>query len=293
MHAVVLALTLAAPTEVFEEWNLSDTAPLVEVLTARAVYHRVEGDTALLPESVRHGPRPTVYAFGHTTSLRARYGARGWEVALPAGDRPTVRLLARVSRSPEAPRMFRLRWPRPVAGAVPTRRLAVVSRAWLDGRNDAWTCPEEPEDDVPCVSHEHLPGALVTRVPAATSPRGSLLAAWVLSAIALSLVGVSPRHRGERVFAALGGVAVALSLSLSLVGARACAWGAAGLWTVPAGALLGAVAPRTRWSRLAGTAALVLVPLLAIVGAPVDAVLAVALLFAAAVCCGAMGVATP
>ena len=64
-------------------------------------------------------------------------------------------------RVPGAPR---LRWPAVPANAAPARRIAVVPRAWLDARHEGWTCPDEPADDVPCVSRDARPGALVTRV---------------------------------------------------------------------------------------------------------------------------------
>ena len=89
MPAFALALVLAAPTEVFEEWSLTDTAPMAEVVTARALYRRRDGADALLPESVRRGPLPTAYALGRSAPLAVTWGPRGWQCALPPPCSPT------------------------------------------------------------------------------------------------------------------------------------------------------------------------------------------------------------
>jgi len=283
MPAFALALVLAAPTEVFEEWSLTDTAPMAEVVTARALYRRRDGAAALLPESVRRGPRPTAYALGRSAALAVTWGPRGWQCALPPGDRDTVRVVARATRSPEAPRLFRLRWPAVTPAGAPTRRIAVVPRAWLDARHEGWTCPDEPAEDVPCVSRDAHPGALVTRVPPARSPPGSAFVACVLTALTLACVAGRPERRAERVFAALGGVAVALSMCLALVGGRVTSWGAAATLALPLGVLLGAMAPATAVGRAVGAGGLVVVPLAAVLGAPAAWVLALALAAAAVV----------
>lgn len=290
MFVPLLALTLAAPAEVFEEWALTDTAPLAEVITARALYRRRDGDAGLLPPSVRRGPRPSAYAFGATAPLAVTWGARGWQCALPPGDRATVRVVARVTRPVEAPRLFRLRWPAVPGGDGPARRLALVPRDWLDGRHPEWTCPDEPLGDVPCVSRAARPGAVVTRVTAAPSVPGSLPLAGGLTALALALVAWPAPRRAERAFAALGGLAVALSVALSLVGARIASWGGAALLCLPLGALVGALAPATATGRACGAAALVALPAAAVVGAPAAWVAALAAL-ALAVIVGARAVA--
>lgn len=264
----LIALVLAAPAEVFEEWALTPGAPLGEVVTARALYQRADGDTALLPEALRTGPRPTVHALGLTRPLAVTWGARGWQCALPAGERSSVRLIARVSRAPAAPKMFHTRWPAVTANAAPTRRVAIVPRDWLEGSPEGWTCPDEPDGDVPCVSHERAPGPVLLRVPAHPSRRGSVLLAFTLAGAALAASAWSPSRRAERVVAALGGLAVALSVCLALVGAHAASWGASASLLVPVGVLTGALAPRAQASRVAGAASLVVVPLLAVIGAP-------------------------
>jgi hypothetical protein len=267
VFAPLLALTLAAPVEVFEEWALTDTTPMAEVVTARALYRRRDGDVALLPASLRRGPRPDAFALGQSAPLAVAWGPRGWQCALPPGDRDAVRVIARVTRRPEAPRLFRARWPAVPAAEAPTRRLAVVPRDWLDGRHAGWTCPDEPARDVPCVSRDPRPEALVTRVPPATSAPGSALLASTLTALTCALAAWPERRRAERVFAALGGLAVALSTALSLVGGRVSSWGVAAALCLPAGALVGALAPATAVGRAVGAGALVVVPAAAVLGA--------------------------
>jgi hypothetical protein len=289
MFPLPIALVLATPVEVFEEWSLADTAPLAEVVTSRVLYRRRDGADALLPESIRRGPRPTAYALGQSAPLAVRWGARGWQCALPAGERDTVRVVARVTRRPEAPKLFRARWPAVTVNAAPTRRIAVVPRGWLDARHEGWTCPDEPEDDVPCVSHEPRPGALVTRVPPTPSAPGSALLASVLVALSLGGIAGRPERRAERVFAALGGVAIALSTCLALVGARVTSWGTVAAFALPFGAIVGQWAPVTAVGRAAGAGALVVVPLAAVLGAPAAWVLALALV-AAGVVAGARAV---
>jgi len=283
MFVPLLALTLAAPAEVFEEWALTDTAPLAEVVTARALYRRRDGDAALLPPSVRRGPRPVAYALGRAAPLAVAWGPRGWQCELPPGDRDAVRVVARVTRPVDAPRLFRTRWPAVGASESPARRLAVVPRDWLDARHAGWTCPDEPAVDVPCVSRDPRPGALVTRVTPARSAPGSLPLAGALAALALALAAWPERRRAERAFAALGGLAVALSVALSLVGARVAPWGSAAALCLPAGALVAAAAPSTAVGRAVGAGALVVIPVAAVAGAPAAWVLALAGLAAAAV----------
>lgn len=278
-----LALVLSTPTEVFEEWSLSPSAPLVEVVTVRALYRRREGSTALLPESLRGAPRPEVHAFGSTAALAVTWGPRGWQCALPAGGRETVRLVARVSRAPTQPRLFRARWPEIQANSAPTRRVAIVPREWIEGSAEGWTCPEEPDADVPCVSHERAPRPIALRTSSPPSPGGSWALAMTLTSAALAAVAWAPSRRAERSVAALGGVAIAVSVCLSLVGAHASSWGAAAACLAPLGALVGARAPKTRAGRALGAASLVFIPMLSVLGAPATVVFALSALFAAAV----------
>ncbi len=86
MFAPLLALTLAAPVEVFEEWALTDTAPMAEVVTARALYRRRDGDAALLPASVRAGPRPAAFALGRSAPLAVTWG-HGRQMCKPCSSR--------------------------------------------------------------------------------------------------------------------------------------------------------------------------------------------------------------
>lgn len=286
--ALAVALVLASPVEVFEEWALTANAPPAEVVTARALYRRRDGDAALLPAAMQGAHRPEAYALGHDTALPVTRGPRGWQCALPPGDRDAVRLVARVARAAPAPRLFTMSWPAAPATAVPTRRVAVVGRDWLEGAHPGWTCPEEPADEVPCVSSERAPGPLVTRAPPLPSPRGMTPAALGLVALAFVAAAWSPRGRAERALAAAGGAAVALAVCLALVGARTASWAGSAAAVVPVGALVGAVAPRGRWGRVAGAAALVAVPLMAIAGAPATWVVAAALALGAAVVGGAL-----
>ena len=224
-----------------------------------------------------------VYASGSTQPLRVTWGARGWQCALPPGNRATVHLRARVSRAPALPRMFRTRWPEVRANTAPTRRMAIVPRDWVESTPAGWNCVEDSDIDVPCASHERLPPPIIARVSSPPSPPGSWLLATVLTASTFSALSWSPSRRAERVVAALGGAAVALSVALSLVGAHASSWGVASAKLVPIGAVVGALAPRTRWGRALGAASLVIVPSISVAGAPVTWVFAIAALFAASV----------
>lgn len=287
----VLSVTLALnqPVEVFEEWALIPSAPLAESVIARGVYLRREGSTALLPLAVQGVERPVVHALGHDAALAVSVGPRGWQCALPPGERDSVRLIAHVVRPVEAPRLFRMRWPRVRESHVPARRVAIVPRDWIESVSRHWTCPAEAPEEVPCVTREARPSPLTLRVTAARSPRGSFLAALALTSLALgSIARASPSGRAERVTAALGGVVTALALGLSLVGAHVASWGGALVALVPAGALVGAAAPRKRLSRVAATVALVVLPLLAVFGASASAVLACAVLFALVTLGGAL-----
>lgn len=287
----VLSITLALnqPVEVFEEWALVPTAPLTESVIARGVYLRREGSTALLPLAVQGPQRPVVHALGHDAALPVSVGPRGWQCALPPGERDSVRLIAHVVRPVEAPRLFRARWPRVRESHVPTRRVAIVSRDWIESVSRDWTCPAEAPEEVPCVTREAAPSPLTLRVTAARSPRGSFLATVALTSLALAWVArMSPSGRAERVTAALGGVVTALAVSLALVGAHVASWGGALVALVPAGALVGAVAPRERLSRIAATVALVVLPLLAVFGASAPAVLVCAVVFALVTLGGAL-----
>ncbi len=285
--AAVLALTLARPAEVFEDWSLVETAPLREAVTVRALYLRRDGDAALLPPAVQGGAQPVAYALGQFAPLTVTRGAQGWQVDLPPGDRDRVRVIARTVRPTEAPRLFRLRWPRTTSGGTPTRRVATVPRAWLDGSPRGWTCPDEPEDDLPCVSSVASPSPLTLRASALPSPRGAVPVAWGLTALALVLSAWRPAGRAERLLAAVGGAAAALSVALAVVGAHWASWGIAGAVLVPAGALAGAVAPGTRAGRLTGSVALLAVPLVAVLDGRARDALAAAVVAVVAVAWGA------
>lgn len=281
--ALLVPLVLASPVEVFEEYSLAQTLPLTEVVTVRAVYTRREGDTALLPATLTRASRPVVYALGDTHALSVTWGSRGWQCALPAGTSERVRLVARVSRALPLPTMFHTAWPAVVPLSAPARRVVTVPRAWLDATPVGWTCPDEPDDEVPCVSHERAPGPVLSRLPSPPSPRGSVLLALTLTTLALAAVSASPRRRAERVVAALGGVAAGLAVCLALVGAYVSPWGPAASQVLPLAALVGSVAPRTRWGRIVGAASLVVLPVAAMASVPATAVLTLALLLGAVV----------
>ncbi len=279
----LLPLVLAAPVEVFEEYSLAQTQPLTEVVTVRAVYSRRDGDTALLPATLTRASRPVVYALGDAHALAVTWSPRGWQCALPAGSAERVRLVARVSRAIPLPTMFHTAWPAVVPLSAPARRVVTVPRAWLDATPVGWTCPDEPDDEVPCVSHERAPGPVLSRLPSPPSPRGSALLSVALTALALTVVAWSPRRRAERVVAALGGIAVGLAVCLALVGAYVSSWGTAASQVLPLAALLGSVAPRTRYGRIVGAASLVVLPVAAMASVPATAVLTLALLLGAVV----------
>lgn len=287
--SITIALALNQPVEVFEEWALVESSPLAESVIARGVYLRREGSTALLPLAVQGPQRPVVHALGHDAALPVSVGPRGWQCVLPPGERDSVRLIAQVVRPVEAPRLFRARWPRVRETHVPTRRVAVVPRDWIESVSRDWTCPAEAPEEVPCVTREVHPSPITLRVTAARSPRGSFVATFGLTAFALGWIArVSSTGRAERVTAALGGVVTALAVSLSLVGAHVASWGGALAVLVPAGAFVGALAPRARLSRITATVALVVLPLLAVFGASASVVLVCALIFALVTLGGAL-----
>ena len=90
------------------------------------------GSVALLPQVVQRGPRPSARTAGTGLLLQVFARPEGWCVALPAGDRPELRVVAEVTRPIERPRAFRTAWPRFVPEGVPSRQLVVLPRALLD-----------------------------------------------------------------------------------------------------------------------------------------------------------------
>ncbi|MBI5514867.1 MAG: hypothetical protein HY909_13915 [Deltaproteobacteria bacterium] len=257
-----------AALELVEEWSLVPATPLREHVTARAVYPRRPGALALLPRAVQGAARPVVFAFGHRDPLTPVHTPEGWAVALPEGPSPRVRLSAQTDRATALPRLFRARWPALPASALPVRRVALVPRSLLDPSPHGWTCPLEPPEEVPCVSTARHPGPLVTRVPAQRSGLRAMLLGLVPLGLTLAVVSLPPRCRAERLLAAVGGAAVALSVALAVVGAHLAPWHRSLAALLPLGALLGALAPSHRLGRVTGAASLVVVPLLAAFGAP-------------------------
>ena len=186
---------LARPTSVFTEWSLVERAPRSEHLTTRADYRRRDGSVALLPQVVQRGPRPSARTAGTGLLLQVFARPEGWCVALPAGDRPELRVVAEVTRPIERPRAFRTAWPRFVPEGVPSRQLVVLPRALLDHVPDGWTCPREPAAEVPCVTRSERPEPLVRRLPALPSPPWSRGLAAALTALALAAAYGPRAHR--------------------------------------------------------------------------------------------------
>jgi hypothetical protein len=277
---------LVSPVEIFEEWTLLETVPLRETITIRAVYERVSDGIAILPRSVQGGSKPVAYALGNTQPLRVIHGSHGWQCALPASQRATVRIVATTTRVTTPPVMFQTSWPSVFTETVPTRRMVEAPRLWMAPR-EAWTCPDDAEDLGVCVSHERVPGPVVMRVPAATSPKYSVSFAWFLTTLSLAWVTRSPTRRLERFAAGVGGLGVALALCLSLVGARLSSWGVAACVCVPLGVLVGAIAPATRTSRALGAFTLAIVPLVAMLKTSASNVLILTLAASVATLCTA------
>jgi hypothetical protein len=266
LSALLLTIALAHPLDVLEEWELLPGAPLLESVTARAVYRRDEGPVAQLPDAVQGATAPEVFAVGVRENLVPRRGRAGWEVALPPGERETVRFVARVVRPVRDVRLFRLAWPATGASRVPARRVATLPRAWITHAPREWTCPDDVAEEVICVSSARAPAPLRLRVPAPPASRLAVVLAViaVLAAGALvALLGPAGSRR-ERLAGALGGGFVGAALALGLVGAHAMnpALAIALAGSVAVG--VGALTPRTPSSERAGGLALVVVPLVVV-----------------------------
>jgi len=274
MLALVVVAQLLHPTEVLEHWTLLHVAPLHEEVSARGRY--TVGPTAppagvrlRLPDAVQGGARPTAVGLGTETPLPVSAGPEGWEALWRAPPAPgalrveaTVRRPASLTRG----RPFSLAWPRLVTATVPTRRVAWVRRTWLEATPQGWTCPDEPTTDVPCVTRDRAPGPVLTRVEAVPSPRGSAALGGLLGALVCLWVLRPSASRAERALAALGGATVGAATSLAVVGAGLVGWALALGLALPAGALVGVAALRSTGGRNVGVVALVLVPLLAVLG---------------------------
>lgn len=272
LPAPVLVALLLAPIELLEERTLHDGAPATETVTVRGLWPRREGALALLPPSVTF-PRPFVHLVGRHDPLPLRATPRGWAAVLPAGEGPATRLVATVTRPVEGARMFRLRWPLTADLDAPTRRVATLPRRLLDGPSPSgWTCPDADLPVRDCVSRDATPPPVISRWTPPRSPRGSVALALALTALAFGWVGRARDRRSERLLAAAGGVAVALAVALSIVGAGLRAWGPALAMTLPLGALAASQAPTHPRGRLFGALSLLGVPLLAVLGAPWGAV---------------------
>lgn len=280
--ALVLPL-LAHAAELSGEWTLvTDPVPHEHVLL-RAVYLRAEGRDVLLPREVQRPERPTAHLLGARDPLPVSRGPEGWQARLPDDAPSHPRVWIHVTRPIETPRRFRAAWPRVAVEDVPVRRVAVVPRRLLTAPSADWTCPAEPEATVPCVSRAPSPAALVTEIAPPRSSLGArLTAVLVLSLTAMALAAPS-RQRAQRLLAACGGAAVGASVALALVGACACTWAAALALTLPPGAVVGALAHQHRGSRAVGTAALAVMPLMAVTGVALPWVLGVAALAAVGV----------
>ena len=162
--------------------------------------------------------------------------------------------MAQATRAIERPRAFRTAWPRFVDEGVASRNLVVLHRSLIEYVPDGWTCPQEPAEEVPCVSRAEHPEPLVRRLPAL-----------------------------ERFAGALGGATVGLSLALALVGASVLGWGPAVAVAVPVMTAVGALASASGIGRAIGGAALAAVPLMAVAGARVEWIAGLVALGSAAV----------
>lgn len=278
---MVLVLALAQPMEVLEQWDILATVPLLENVTARAVYFRSAGPWALLPAAVQGRQMPRAFAVGVRRDLLVRRGTLGWEVRLPPGERDSVRVVARVVRPVRSARWFRLSWPVLSAARVPTRRVVTVPRQWMVFVPPEWSCPREPVDGVPCVSTVVRPRPLQLQLPPPPSHRGVVVfAILVVVLVAAFAVSLGPDEtRRHRLVGALGGVVVGLAVTLGLVGAWALSIPVAlSLATVPA-VILGAWAPRNRSSTMAAGLALLIVPLVVVFDGRLGSVIAASVVF--------------
>jgi hypothetical protein len=286
LPVVMQVAALARPTSVFTEWSLLERAPRAEHVTVRADYRRRDGDLALLPLVVQRAPRPSARVAGTGLRLAVTAEPEGWCVRLPPGVRPELRVVAEVTRPIARPRAFRTAWPRFVDEGTPSRQLVVLPRALIDDVPEGWTCPGEPMREVACVTREAHPEPLLRHVPALRSPPWSRGLAAALAALALAAAAWRREGRLERVAGAAGGATVGLAVALALVGASVLAWGPAVALTVPAMTGAGAAAAGSPAGRVAGGAALAAVPLMAVAGARVEWVIAVAAALAAAAAVG-------
>lgn len=280
-----LAATAAAarPTAVFTEWSLVERAPRSEHVTARADYRRRDGSLALLPRVLQRSPRPSARVAGTGQLLRVSSCGGLWCVELPPGERPELRVVAQVTRAIERPRAFRTAWPRFVDEGVASRNLVVLHRSLIEYVPDGWTCPQEPAEEVPCVTRAERPEPLVRRLPALPSSPWSRGLAAALTALALAAAYVPRQGRLERFAGALGGATVGLALALALAGASVLGWGPAVAAAVPVMTAVGALASASGPGRAIGGAALAAVPLMAVAGARVEWIAGLVALGSAAV----------
>ncbi len=281
-----MQLAVVRPSAVFTEWSLVDAAPRMEHVTARADYPRLAAEWAVLPRVVQRGPRPLAHLAGAADALPVLRRPEGWCVALPAGARTSVRVVSTVLRPLERPRLFRTRWPQVVSEGASSRQLAVVPRALLEGPVEGWTCPQEPADEVPCVTRLDHPGPLLRQLPALPSSRASGIAAVVATALAFTAALRRGERRLERFAGAAGGATVGFALALALVGASVVGWGVALAVAVPSGVALGVLAEASPQGRLAGALALAVLPLAAVTGSSFGALLGGAALVAVAAISG-------
>lgn len=269
MNVAMLAPGLLRAAAVFEEWSLVDEAPLREVVVIRAHYDASADRDALLPAAATVRSAPRVWDAATGTALTVRCDLRGCVTRLPGpGAR---RVVARIEREAVTPRAFSLRWPPP--GSPGAQRVIAMPRAWSDAQPEGWRCPGLDVDERVCVDRG-ASEAFELRVPARRSSRGQWLGAAGASGVALWLSARLGRDAVEARLAALGGIAVAAACALALVGARMSSWAVALSVLGPIGALVGAVATRSRLSRAAGALGLALIPLAVVVRAPAGAVFA-------------------
>ncbi|MEI8256279.1 MAG: hypothetical protein WCJ30_11465, partial [Deltaproteobacteria bacterium] len=198
-------------------------------------------------------------------------GAHGWEATLPAGDRDTVRLVARATLPVTGARLFTARWPiipaHTAGDPASIRRVCLVPRHALARAPADWTCEDDGTSEIPCVSTVSNPEPLTLSFRGAPSPRGALpvvLAGVVLVVAALARFGPAAR-RFDRAVGAVAGTVAGAAIALAMVGALWTHWALALGACIPPLAALGAFATRTRRATSIAGLALLVLPLVSVI----------------------------
>lgn len=285
MHSLpfVLVLALARPMEVLEEWTLLDTAPVRELVTARAVYERDRGPEIALPAVFdAEATAPTVELVGHLRPLEVTRVGASWHAALPPNvSTARPRVVVRSVQSARDVRLFQLGWP--VTNGEAIRRVAIVPRGWMQVMSEGWTCADDSISSIACVSIDTRPNPLRVRVPAAPSSRGAWIAAALFSLAICSLFALSA-PKSERVARAatwLGAWLASASVALAVVGARWWPWPATLALAAVCATLLSALVANDDNSRRVGAMSALAVALVSVFdGRPWVSAAALAVMFA-------------